>query len=47
MNLIQTLTRQNLITPPKWLPENVHYLTLTDAEVLVNLIKQTIAEAGD
>lgn len=28
MNLIQTLTRQNIITPPKWLPENVHYLTM-------------------
>lgn len=28
MNLIQKLTQQNLISPPKWLPLNVHYLTL-------------------
>jgi len=28
MNLIQELTKKELITPPTWLPENVMYLTL-------------------
>lgn len=28
MNLIQKLSRKNLISPPPWLPENTHYLTL-------------------
>ena len=26
MNLVQDLTNKKLITPPKWLPDNVHYL---------------------
>jgi hypothetical protein len=25
--IIQGLARKNLIHPPKWLPDNVHYLT--------------------
>lgn len=28
MNLIQKLSKKNLISPPSWLPENTHYLCL-------------------
>ena len=32
MNLVQTLSSRNLINPPKWLPNNVMYLTIMGSE---------------
>jgi hypothetical protein len=29
MHLVNHLVRQKLITPPAWLPDNVHYLAVS------------------